>query len=264
MTRLGATSTAASLAVAARHSRRPVISERVAAGDDPVPGLLKARNVVVPPNAAATESSKKRSGRSSVATRVCVWTSTTPGSTSSPVASTTSRADAASPPRSGSTAAIRPPSTATSARAGAVRRDDDAAPDEEVGHAATPASTDLDLLGAFPQAPPPDLAEAIRPALVRLDRREVVRRQLADLRRRGAGPVREEDLALADPARVERELARGRVRRVVLPADVGPQVAVRDPGRLAAPAAVDEPCAQGQEGADGRDRAAAPRAPSGR
>ena len=29
---------------------------------DPVPGLLKARNVVVPPKAAATESWKKRSG----------------------------------------------------------------------------------------------------------------------------------------------------------------------------------------------------------
>ena len=80
-------------------------SDRAAAGDDPVPGLLNERNVVVPPNAAATESAKNRSGSSSLATRVCVWTSITPGSTSSPVASTTSRAVAASPPRSGSTAA---------------------------------------------------------------------------------------------------------------------------------------------------------------
>ena len=68
----------------------PARIERWAAADDPVPGLLKARNVVVPPNAAATESWKKRSGSSSDATRVWVWTSTTPGSTSSPVASTTS------------------------------------------------------------------------------------------------------------------------------------------------------------------------------
>ena len=44
-----------------------------------MPGLLKARNVVVPPKAAATESWKKRSGSASVATRVWVWTSTTPG-----------------------------------------------------------------------------------------------------------------------------------------------------------------------------------------
>ena len=114
-TRLSAISTAASPSVAARHSRSPVTSDRAAAGDDPVPGLLKARNVVVPPNAAATESAKNRSGSASVATRVCVWTSTTPGSTSRPAASTTSRAVAASPPRSGSTAEIRPPSTATSA-----------------------------------------------------------------------------------------------------------------------------------------------------
>ena len=48
ITRLGATSTAESLAVASRHSRRPVTSERAAASDDPVPGLLKARNAVVP------------------------------------------------------------------------------------------------------------------------------------------------------------------------------------------------------------------------
>ena len=33
----------------------------------PVPGLLKARKVVVPPNAAATLSWKKRSGSASVA-----------------------------------------------------------------------------------------------------------------------------------------------------------------------------------------------------
>ena len=101
--------------MAARHSRTPVSSERSAAGDDPVPGLLNDRNVVVPPNAAATESWKNRSGSASEATRVWVWTSTTPGSTSSPVASTTSSAPAARPPRSGSMAVIRPPSIAISA-----------------------------------------------------------------------------------------------------------------------------------------------------
>ncbi len=116
ITALSPTSTAESPDVAASHSARPVRSDRAAAGDEPVPGLLNDRNVVVPPNAAATESLKNRSGSSSLATRVCVCTSTTPGSTNSPAASTTSRALSASPPRSGSTAVIRPPSTATSAR----------------------------------------------------------------------------------------------------------------------------------------------------
>ncbi len=108
-------SIAESPSVAARHSRTPVSSDRSAAGDDPVPGLLNDRNVVVPPNAAATESWKNRSGSASEATRVCVWTSTTPGSTSSPVASITSSAPAARPLRSGSMAVIRPPSIAISA-----------------------------------------------------------------------------------------------------------------------------------------------------
>ena len=114
--RLSPMSIALSPSVAARHSRTPVNSDRSAAGDDPVPGLLNDRNVVVPPNAAATESRKNRSGCSSVATRVWVWTSTAPGSTSIPVASITSSAAVAGPARSGSMATIRPPSTATSAR----------------------------------------------------------------------------------------------------------------------------------------------------
>ena len=87
----GRQSTADSPSVAARHSRSPGEQRPPAAGAEPVPGLLKARNVVVPPNAAATESWKNRSGSASLATRVWVWTSMTPGSTSRPVASTTSR-----------------------------------------------------------------------------------------------------------------------------------------------------------------------------
>ena len=114
--RLSPMSIALSPSVAVRHSRTPVRNDRSAAGDDPVPGLLNERKVVVPPNAAATESWKKRSGWSSVATRVWVWTSTAPGRTSSPVASTTSAAAAAGPDRSGSMAAIRPSAIATSAR----------------------------------------------------------------------------------------------------------------------------------------------------
>ena len=115
------TSMALSPSVAARHSARPVRSERSAAGDEPVPGLLNDRNVVVPPNAAATESWKKRSGSASLATRVWVWTSTTPGSTSSPVASTTSAAPAGEAGQVGSMASMTPPRTATSARLRARR-----------------------------------------------------------------------------------------------------------------------------------------------
>ena len=94
----------------------PVRIDRCAAGDDPVPGLLNARNVVVPPNAAATESWKNRSGSASDATRVWVWTSIAPGRMSSPDASITSSAPAAGPERSGSIASMTPPRTATSAR----------------------------------------------------------------------------------------------------------------------------------------------------
>ena len=50
---LSAKSTALSAAVTRRNSSIPARIERWAAGDDPVPGLLKARKVVVPPNAAA-------------------------------------------------------------------------------------------------------------------------------------------------------------------------------------------------------------------
>jgi hypothetical protein len=50
-------STALSPSVAARHSEMPARSVSWAAGLMPVPGLLKARKVVVPPKAAPTESS---------------------------------------------------------------------------------------------------------------------------------------------------------------------------------------------------------------
>src|ERR1700682_5309263 len=96
-----------------------------------------------------------------------------------------------------------------------------------------------DPLRALPEAAPAALAQSIGPASVGLDRREVVRRQLAHLRAGRAGAIREEDLALADAAGVERQLARGRMRGVVLVVDARAQVAVRDPCRFAAPATVD-------------------------
>ena len=149
--RLRPMSIALSPSVAARHSRIPVSSDRSAAGDDPVPGLLNDRNVVVPPNAAATESWKNRSGLGvarDAGVRVDV---DHPGSTSSPVASTTSSAPARSPERSGSTTTIRPLSTARSARLEPVaattvlprtrapsRRDDRPAAGIAAGHAITP------------------------------------------------------------------------------------------------------------------------------
>src|SRR4051812_4310745 len=75
---------------------------------------------------------------------------------------------------------------------------------------------DRDRLRTLPQSSAPHLAKPVVPAVVDDDRREMVRRQLAHLRRRRAPPVRKEDLALAYAARVDRQVARRRVRGVVL------------------------------------------------
>ena len=53
-------------------------------------------------------------------------------------------------------------------------------------------------------------------------------------------PYGQEDLGLAEAAGVEQDLAGRRVARVVLEADADVEVAERDPGRLAAPAHVDD------------------------
>ena len=131
---LSAKSTAASDDVTRRNSSMPARIERWAARDEPVPGLLNARNVVVPPNAAATESWKKRSGSSSLATRVWVWTSMQPGQDEQ-----AARVDDLARPRPpGPTGPARPPSiepprTATSARRGAARGHDRPAHDQQIG-----------------------------------------------------------------------------------------------------------------------------------
>ena len=227
ITRLTAMSTAESWSVAARHSSRPASRLRAAAGEAPVPGLLNARKVVVPPNAAATESWKNRSGSASLATRVWVWTSTTPGSTSNPSASTTSRADSAMRPDPARSPTIRPASIGD---VGPPRALDGRPPSRRgTSRSVTRSSLDLDRLGPLPERPPADLAKTVLPALVGQDRREVVGRELADLRARRAGAVREEDLALADATRIDRELTRRRVRCVVLVVDARPEVAERDP-----------------------------------
>ena len=69
----------------------------------------------------------------------------------------------------------------------------------------------------------------------------MVRGQLAGLACEVAVAVREEELGLADPARVEGELAGMGIRGRVLRPDAEVAIAPRDPVRLAAPAAVDDP-----------------------
>src|SRR3954466_3069270 len=59
--------------------------------------------------------------------------------------------------------------------------------------------------------------------------------------------VREQDLGLADPARIEEQLAGRRVARRVLGAEADVEGAERDPARLAAPARVDDPALQRQQ-----------------
>src|SRR6476661_5009020 len=107
-----------------------------------------------------------------------------------------------------------------------------------------------DLLRAFPEGEAAELWQLLRA----LDERcEVVRPQMPGLRRERAVAVRKEQLGLALPARVERELARVRVGGGVLGADPEVAVAPRDPVRLAAPAAVDDPVVERQRRLERRD-----------
>ena len=120
-----------------------------------------------------------------------------------------------------------------------------------------------DRLGALPQAAPAHLAEPVVPAVVGHDGREVVGGELPDLRGRRAAAVREEDLAFADAARVDRQLSGRRVRGVVLVFETRPEVAERDPRRLARPAAVDELRVDRQHPPDGLDGLRRRRLPAG-
>src|SRR5436305_13263198 len=102
-----------------------------------------------------------------------------------------------------------------------------------------------DRLRAFPER----LLAERRQLLEPLDERgEMVRRELARLAREVAVAVREEELGLADTARIERELTRMRVARRVLGPDPEIAIAPRDPVRLAAPAAMDDPVFERQDG----------------
>ena len=93
------------------------------------------------------------------------------------------------------------------------------------------------LLRAFPEHAAPELAQVLVPLD---DRREVVSRERARLARERDVAVGEQELGLADAARVEDQLAGARVARRVLGADSDVEVAHRDPAALARPAHVDD------------------------
>ena len=107
-------------------------------------------------------------------------------------------------------------------------------------HPPAAPSSMLIVLRALPQHAAANFAQPIPPSVVGNDRGEMVAGQLPDLGGEAAGAVREQDLALADLADVDQEVARRRMRGGVLVADLRSLVAERDPGRLAAPTAVDQ------------------------
>src|SRR5262245_61560803 len=107
-----------------------------------------------------------------------------------------------------------------------------------------------DRLGAFPERQAPERRELLEPLD---DRGEVVPGERAGLRRERAVAVREQQLGLADAARVEQELARRGVARGVLCPDPELAVTPRNPVGLAAPAAVDDPVLEREDRAERRD-----------
>src|SRR3954447_21223239 len=107
------------------------------------------------------------------------------------------------------------------------------------------------VLGALPEHGPAQLTELIAAFG---DGQEMVPGELADDAREAGSPVREQDLRLAEAARVEQDLARCGVARVVLERQVGLEVAERDPGRLAAPADVEDLVAERQHRLEGGAR----------
>src|SRR5687767_14819173 len=109
-----------------------------------------------------------------------------------------------------------------------------------------------DVLRALPQHGPAELGQ---PLAALLDRREVVPRELAHLAREARGAVGKEDLHLGEAARVEEELAGGRIAVRVL----GPEAqleleAHRHPGGFPAPACLHELAREGEEPAQHGDR----------
>src|SRR4051794_11497682 len=74
--------------------------------------------------------------------------------------------------------------------------------------------------------------------------------ELADLAGKADRPVGEQDLRLADPARVQQYLTRCREAGVVLVAEPEVEVAERDPARLAAPSHVNDALLVRQQAAE--------------
>ena len=108
-----------------------------------------------------------------------------------------------------------------------------------------------DRLRAFPERQPAELVQVL---LSLDDGCEVVASERPRLAPERAGAVWEEQLGLADATRVEQQLARRRIRRCVLRPDAEVELAERDPVRLAAPAAMDDPRLERQELPERLDR----------
>src|SRR5712691_8588597 len=108
-----------------------------------------------------------------------------------------------------------------------------------------------DVLRAFPQD---ELAERRKLLRAVLDGREMVARELAHLAREDRRPVWKEDLGLAELARVQQQLAGRGVARGVLVTELQGELAEGDPGRLPAPARLDDPRLEGQHRGEPRAR----------
>src|SRR5262245_53845851 len=94
-----------------------------------------------------------------------------------------------------------------------------------------------DVLCPFPEHPAAELAQVLAPVD---DRREVVPGKRSGFARERDVAVCQEELGLADAARIEDDLARARVARRVLRPDADVEVAHRDPAALSRPADVDD------------------------
>src|SRR4029078_8008568 len=92
---------------------------------------------------------------------------------------------------------------------------------------------DADRLGPLSQHRSAQFRESIE---IGCDSNEMIACKLAHLARKSHAPIGDQDLGLADPAGIEKHLARRRVARVVLVGQPEILLAKRNPNRLPAPA----------------------------
>ena len=104
------------------------------------------------------------------------------------------------------------------------------------GHKRLPDFLYNDLLCSFPEREPADLRQLF---LSLGDRSKMVPSQLAHLAREQGRAVRKEQFSLADPPRIEQQHAGRGMAGVILEVESQFALAHGNPGRLAAPAAVD-------------------------